>query len=145
MIVSFLLQQILIHNKIESSVPKDLRLKGKNFHDIAAFNKGLRDLGARETIMKHQSQWEALRSFESWALLEEATERTRTPEERRAIRDLEWMPEDDQKPWHQMSWDDWLELWARWMTIHYQYLHASLNDVDYSGADSRFLFTTCEC
>ncbi|KAL8791698.1 MAG: hypothetical protein Q9195_005705 [Heterodermia aff. obscurata] len=113
-----------------SSVPKEDRLKGKNFHDIKAFNKVLSDLGLRKAIIEHLTQWEALRSFESWSLMEEANERSMTPAEREAFKEAsEWMPED-RKAWHEMTWEDWLTLWGHWMTINYDYLHASLNDVD---------------
>ena len=101
----------------------------------------------RQTIVDHQSQWEALRSFELWALFEDARERGMTEAEREAFHELsEWTPED-RKPAEQMLWVDWVTLWAHWMTVHYQYLHAQPDDVVSHEASrhQRFQFDICEC
>ena len=142
---------MLIPDELDASPERPVspgqRLRGTNFHDVKAFTKELTKLGVKKTITNHQPPWAALRSFESWALSEEARANQMTPEERQALVDLSERIPEDQKETDEMLWKDWLAVWAHWMTVHYQYLQARPADVvrqeepTYPG----YRFETCEC
>ena len=145
--IFFLSQQILIFDELEPSKPTNKRLR-ENLNDRSSFIRVLREIGARQIIMDHMSEWEALRSFETWALYEEAHERQMTPEEQAAFHALSPHAPEDDKAWDEMSWEDWVKLWAHWQQLHYQYLHlVNPKDIITGGAPerNRFNFELCEC
>ena len=135
---------------------KDKSLRGDRLHNMAAFIDLLNELGVKKLITDHQHQWAALRSFESWAANEVARAHAMTPAERQAFEDISQriFPED-QKPTDEMEWQDWVKLWAHWMTVHIKYLHARLADVQrYRPGDVAdhvaprlpfYYFAICEC
>ena len=144
---SFLSQQILMPDELEPSPEHGTLTLGRNLGSLTTFNRILKDMGASGPIMQHQSKYDAKRSCEQWALYEEARESRMTAAEREDNRKLLGWKSEDGKSWKQRTYEDWVKLWAHWMTAHYQYLHGA-RDEENSHEEPRqqtFHLTSCKC